>query len=146
MQVRLLFCPATLCGDRACRRREMQVRLRFGFVPRNPLRRQYVSKVRNAWKSPKKLGTDMPSKTDRASSVSNGLPKPIEQRANKKSHKRCRNWPVAQRVTQKKGNWKRKSQCHSNKLERKFARCSPSKRQVVVQTPLEQQTYAPKSR
>ena len=75
------------------------------------------------WKSPKKLGTNMPSKTNRASSVSNGLPKPIEQRAKKKSHKRCHNRPVAQRVTQKK--WKLKNtnpQCHSNKLERKFAR------------------------
>ena len=46
---------ATLCGDRACRGREMQVsgremqvRLRFGLVPRNPLRRSCVSRARNA--------------------------------------------------------------------------------------------------
>ena len=64
---------ATLYGDRACRRREMQARVRFvpvagnplrrsrgretqarvpvGFVRRNPLRRSCVSRVRNAGES-----------------------------------------------------------------------------------------------
>ena len=42
---------ATLCGDRACRVREMQARLRFGFVRRNPLRRSCVSRARNAGES-----------------------------------------------------------------------------------------------
>ena len=39
MQVRLRLdlSRATLCEDRACRGREMQVRLRFGLVARNPL-------------------------------------------------------------------------------------------------------------
>ena len=39
---------ATFCEDRACRRREMQVRLRFCGVARNPLRRSRVSKARHA--------------------------------------------------------------------------------------------------
>ena len=39
---------ATLCGDRACRVREMQARVRFDPVRRNPLRRSCVSSVRNA--------------------------------------------------------------------------------------------------
>ena len=39
---------ATLCGDRACRGREMQVRSRFVFGARNPLRRSCASKARNA--------------------------------------------------------------------------------------------------
>ena len=39
---------ATLCGDRARRGREMQVRLRFGLVARNPLRRSCASRARNA--------------------------------------------------------------------------------------------------
>ena len=39
---------ATLCGDRACRVREMQARVRFGGCPRNPLRRSCVSSARNA--------------------------------------------------------------------------------------------------
>ena len=34
---------ATLCGDRACRMREMQARVRFVPVRRNPLRRSCVS-------------------------------------------------------------------------------------------------------
>ena len=38
---------ATLCGDRACRVREMQARVRFGPCPRNPLRRSCVSSARN---------------------------------------------------------------------------------------------------
>ena len=42
---------ATLCGDRACRVREMQARVRFGFVWRNPLRRSRMSSARNAGKS-----------------------------------------------------------------------------------------------
>ena len=43
-----LACHATLCGDRACRVREMQARVRFGLCPRNPLRRSCVSSARNA--------------------------------------------------------------------------------------------------
>ena len=39
---------ATLCGDRACRVREMQARVRFVRCPRNPLRRSCVSSARNA--------------------------------------------------------------------------------------------------
>ena len=39
---------ATLCGDRACRVREMQARVRFAGCPRNPLRRSCVSRARNA--------------------------------------------------------------------------------------------------
>ena len=39
---------ATLCGDRACRAREMQARVRFVKLPRNPLRRWCVSSARNA--------------------------------------------------------------------------------------------------
>ena len=39
---------ATLCGDRARRGREMQVRLRFGFGRRNPLRRSRASRAQNA--------------------------------------------------------------------------------------------------
>ena len=39
---------AALCGDRACRGRETQVRLRFGLVARNPLRRSCMSRARNA--------------------------------------------------------------------------------------------------
>ena len=42
---------ATLCGDRACRGREMQARVRLGFVRRNPLRRSCVSSARNAGES-----------------------------------------------------------------------------------------------
>ena len=38
----------TLCGDRACRVREMQARVRFVRCPRNPLRRSRVSSARNA--------------------------------------------------------------------------------------------------
>ena len=37
---------ATLCGDRACRVREMQARVRFGLCPRNPLRRSCASSAR----------------------------------------------------------------------------------------------------
>ena len=39
---------ATLCGDRACRVREMQARVRLGLCARNPLRRSCVSSARNA--------------------------------------------------------------------------------------------------
>ena len=39
---------ATLCGDGACRRREMQVRLRLRFDTGDPLRRSSASKARNA--------------------------------------------------------------------------------------------------
>ena len=42
---------ATLCGDRACRAREMQTRVRFDLFPRNPLRRSCVSSARNAGES-----------------------------------------------------------------------------------------------
>ena len=42
---------ATLCGDRACRVREMQARARFAKLPRNPLRRSCVSSARNAGES-----------------------------------------------------------------------------------------------
>ena len=42
---------ATLCGDRACRGREMQARVRFVSVRRNPLRRSCASSARNAGKS-----------------------------------------------------------------------------------------------
>ena len=39
---------AALCGNRACRVREMQARVRFVRCPRNPLRRSCVSSARNA--------------------------------------------------------------------------------------------------
>ena len=39
---------ATLCRDRACRARETQARVRFGFVAGNPLRRSCVSRVERA--------------------------------------------------------------------------------------------------
>ena len=42
---------ATLCGDRACRVREMQARVRFAGCARNPLRRSCVSSARNAGQS-----------------------------------------------------------------------------------------------
>ena len=42
---------ATLCGDRACRGREMQARARFGPVRRNPLQRSCVLRARNAGES-----------------------------------------------------------------------------------------------
>ena len=42
---------ASLCGDRACRVREMQARARFVKLPRNPLRRSCVSSARNAGES-----------------------------------------------------------------------------------------------
>ena len=42
---------ATLCGDRACRVREMQARVRSAGCPRNPLRRSCVSSARNAGES-----------------------------------------------------------------------------------------------
>ena len=51
------ICPvrATLCGNRACRVREMQVRVqvrvRFAGCARNPLRRSCVSSARNAGES-----------------------------------------------------------------------------------------------
>ena len=52
---------ATLCGDRACRMREMQARVRFGFVRRNPLRRSCVSRARNAGESAICPGPEQPS-------------------------------------------------------------------------------------
>ena len=42
---------ATLCGDRACRVREMQARVRFAGCARDPLRRSCVSSARNAGES-----------------------------------------------------------------------------------------------
>ena len=42
---------ATLCGDRACRVREMQARVRFAGCPGNPLRKSCVSSARNAGES-----------------------------------------------------------------------------------------------
>ena len=42
---------ATLCGDRACRVREMQARVRLVRSARNPLRRSCVSSARNAGES-----------------------------------------------------------------------------------------------
>ena len=42
---------ATLCGDRACRAREMQARVRFAGCARNPLQRSCVSSARNAGES-----------------------------------------------------------------------------------------------
>ena len=42
---------ATLRGDRACRGREMQARVHFGFGAGNPLRRSCVSRARNAGES-----------------------------------------------------------------------------------------------
>ena len=53
MQVRARFVGvrATLCGNRACRVREIQARARFVKLPRNPLRRSCVSSARNAGES-----------------------------------------------------------------------------------------------
>ena len=42
---------ATVCGDRACRVREMQARVRLVSATRNPLRRSCVSDARNAGES-----------------------------------------------------------------------------------------------
>ena len=47
----LSHARATLCGDRACRVRETQARVRFVPRPRNPLRRSRVSSARNAGES-----------------------------------------------------------------------------------------------
>ena len=47
----LTHARATLCGDRACRVREMQARVRFVPCARNPLRRSCVSSARNAGES-----------------------------------------------------------------------------------------------
>ena len=44
----LSHARATLCGDRACRVREMQARVRLARSVRNPLRRSCVSSARNA--------------------------------------------------------------------------------------------------
>ena len=44
----LSWARATLCGDRACRVREMQASVRFVLGARNPLRRSCVSSARNA--------------------------------------------------------------------------------------------------
>ena len=42
---------ATLCGDRACRARDMQARMRLSLSAENPLRRSCVSSARNAGES-----------------------------------------------------------------------------------------------
>ena len=47
----LVLSGATLCGDRACRVREMQARVRFVRVAGNPLRRSCVSSARSAGES-----------------------------------------------------------------------------------------------
>ena len=47
----LAAARATLCGDRACRVREMQARVRFAGCARNPLRRSCVSSARHAGES-----------------------------------------------------------------------------------------------
>ena len=47
----LAAARATLCGDRACRVREMQARVRFAGCARNPLRRSRVSSARHAGES-----------------------------------------------------------------------------------------------
>ena len=57
----LSLSVATLCGDRACQVCEMQARLRFGFVRRNPLRRSCVSRARNAGESAICPGPGQPS-------------------------------------------------------------------------------------
>ena len=44
----LMYARATLCGDRACRVRETQARVRLGLCARNPLWRSCVSSARNA--------------------------------------------------------------------------------------------------
>ena len=52
---------ATLCGDRACRVREMQARVRFVRCARNPLRRSCVSSARNVGESAIHPGRGQPS-------------------------------------------------------------------------------------
>ena len=52
---------ATLCGDRACRAHKMQTRVRFVFVRRNPLRRSFASRARNAGESAFLSGPTQPS-------------------------------------------------------------------------------------
>ena len=47
----LVLSGATLCGDRRCRGREMQARVRFGFGGGNPLRRSCVLRARSAGES-----------------------------------------------------------------------------------------------
>ena len=57
----LVLSRAALCGDRACRVREMQARVQFGFVPGSPLRRSCVSSARNAGESAICPGRGQPS-------------------------------------------------------------------------------------
>ena len=52
---------ATLCGDRACRVREMQARAPRAGCARNPLRRSCVSTARNAGESAARRGPAQPS-------------------------------------------------------------------------------------
>ena len=56
-----LHLCSTLCGDRACRMRETQARVRFGFVAGNPLRRWCASRARNAGESAIWPGPAQPS-------------------------------------------------------------------------------------
>ena len=57
----LVRSGATLCGDRACRVREAQARVRFGFGAGNPLRRSCVSRARSAGESAICPGCGQPS-------------------------------------------------------------------------------------
>ena len=57
----LSLSGATLCGDCAYRGREMQARVRFGLVRRNPLRRSCASRARNAGESAFWPGPGQPS-------------------------------------------------------------------------------------
>ena len=62
---------ATLCGDRACRGREMQARVRSGLCARNPLRRSCVSSARSAGESAIGSVHAQPSAASCVSSVRN---------------------------------------------------------------------------
>ena len=57
----LVLSRATLCGDRACRGREAQARVRFAPVRDNPLRRSCVSSARSAGESAICRGRGQPS-------------------------------------------------------------------------------------
>ena len=62
---------ATLCGDRACRVREMQARVRFDLCPRNPLRRSRASCARTQARVRFSLCPRNPLRRSRASSARN---------------------------------------------------------------------------
>ena len=57
----LSVARATLCGDRACRVREMQARARFVLRAGNPLQRSRASSARNAGESAIHPGRGQPS-------------------------------------------------------------------------------------